>query len=44
MEPLLNIPSIAERDIPKEAYNYDSYNGFLYEFSLIKSVKSPITG
>ena len=44
MEPLLNIPSIAEREIPKEAYKYDSYNGFLYEFSLIKSVKSPITG
>ena len=33
--------SIAIKEIPKEAYIYSSYNGFLYEISLIKDVESP---
>ena len=34
--------SIAKKVIPAEAYNYGSYNGFLYSYTLIKDVKSPI--
>ena len=33
--------SIAIKEIPKEAYIYSSYNGLLYEISLIKDVPSP---
>ena len=33
--------SIAIKEIPEEAYNYSSYNGFCYEYSLIKDVESP---
>jgi hypothetical protein len=34
--------SVAKKEIPLEAYNYGSYNGFLYSYTLIKNVKSPI--
>ena len=34
--------SIAKKVIPPEAYDYGSYNGFLYSYTLIKDVKSPI--
>ena len=33
--------SIIEKIIPQEAYNYQSYNGFLYLFTLIKDIQSP---
>tara|TARA_Y100000310_G_scaffold210335_1_gene210935 strand:- start:78 stop:1469 length:1392 start_codon:yes stop_codon:yes gene_type:complete len=38
----MNESSIAKKEIPLEAYNYGSYNGFLYSYTLIKDVKSPI--
>jgi len=34
--------SVATEVIPPEAYNYGNYNGFLYSYTLIKDVKSPI--
>jgi hypothetical protein len=33
--------SIAKETIPEEAYDFSSYNGLNYEFSLIKEVESP---
>ena len=33
--------SIAEKEIPSDAYNYESYNGFLYSYNLIKDVEAP---
>ena len=34
--------SIVEKEIPSDAYDYKSYNGFLYSYTLIKDVESPI--
>jgi len=36
-----SLSSIAEKKIPKDAYSYNSYNGFLYQYTLIKDVPSP---
>ena len=33
--------SVLKKIIPKEAYDYSSYNGFLYIYTLIKDVISP---
>ena len=39
----MNKTSIAEEIIPEEAYDFSSYNGFCYKFSLTKDVESPTT-